>query len=148
MDKADLIRRSIKILDIGYATVIYFFLAIWTVPLLDRILGKYNAVEESKKSTNKIIIEIVLRVWCIGVISYLARNLVPLIPFPLQGVYGFDHSRVKEVTSGVIFASYLATFDIVLQSKVGHLRTRLFGAVNSSVTVVTPIVSAAQMSKN
>lgn len=112
--KSEFALRSIKILDIGYSTLCYFALALATIPLLDKLLGHYNAAEEEKKSTRRIVLEISLRIWLIGVLAYFVRNLFPLIPWPLEGVYGFQHSRVKEVTSGVVYASYLASFDIVL----------------------------------
>jgi hypothetical protein len=141
MISTELAIRSVKILDIGVSTIVYFALALATVPILNKYIGHYNAEEEDKKSTKRIVLEICLRLWCIGVLSYVVRNVYPLIPWPFDGVYGYQHSRVKEVTSGVIYASYLATFDTTLQSKVGYLRTRLFGAVNSSHPNATNTIS-------
>ena len=38
------------------------------------------------------------------IMAYLIRKLISFIPFPLDGFYGYKHSRVSELKGGVIFA--------------------------------------------
>ena len=47
--------------------------------------------------------EVILYFWFIGIVFYVVRNIVPLIPFPLDGVYGFKHERVKELINATMF---------------------------------------------
>jgi len=95
--------RFIKILDIGYVTLIYFLLAIVIAVLMDKLYGEYNEKDESKKSTLRKTIDLVGMIWLNGVIIYIARNIVPLIPSPFNNINGFKHSRLKELESAYVF---------------------------------------------
>jgi len=95
--------RFIKILDIGYVTLIYFLLAIVIAVLMDKLYGEYNEKDENKKSTLRKTIDLVGMIWLNGVIIYIARNIVPLIPSPFNNINGFKHSRLKELESAYVF---------------------------------------------
>jgi len=95
--------RFIKILDIGYVTLIYFLLAIVIDVLIDKLYGEYNEKDENKKSTLRKTIDLVGMIWLNGVIIYIARNIVPLIPSPFNNINGFKHSRLKELESAYVF---------------------------------------------
>ena len=95
--------RFIKILDIGYVTLIYFLLAIVIAVFMDKLYGEYNEKDESKKSTLRKTIDLVGMIWLNGVIIYIARNIVPLIPSPFNNINGFKHSRLKELESAYVF---------------------------------------------
>uniref|UniRef100_A0A6C0IJU7 Uncharacterized protein n=1 Tax=viral metagenome TaxID=1070528 RepID=A0A6C0IJU7_9ZZZZ len=95
--------RLIKILDIGYVTIIYFLLAIIIAVLLNKIYGEYNEKDEKKKSTFRKSLDVVGMIWINGIIMYIVRNLVPLIPSPFNNIYGFKHARLKELESAYVF---------------------------------------------
>ena len=95
--------RFIKILDIGYVTLIYFLLAIVIAVLMDKLYGEYNEKDESKKSTLRKTIDLVGMIWLNGIIIYIVRNIVPLIPSPFNNINGFKHSRLKELESAYVF---------------------------------------------
>lgn len=116
--------RSIKILDIGYLAVIYFVLGIVLAKLYDAILGEFDANEEKKKSLLRSILEVICYLWFIGVLLYIVRNVVPLIPFPLDGVYGFKHLRLKEVTSDTLFVISFVQFQKYYQDKIKYIISR------------------------
>ena len=48
-----------------------------------------------------------------------------MVPFPLEGVYGFEHLKVKEVLQSSLFVSFMVIFDSHLQSRVGILKKRI-----------------------
>lgn len=95
--------RLIKILDIGYVTLLYFLLAIITAVLLDKLYGNYDESAEKKKSTGRKALDLIGMIWLNGVIIYLVRNLLPFIPSPFNGIYGFEHNRLKEIDSAYVF---------------------------------------------
>ena len=119
--KKELIVRSIKILDIGYITVIYVMLGIFLARLCDKHLGKFDEKKANEKSIFQHMIELILLLWFIGVVIYIVRNLVPLIPFPLDGYYGFKHLKVKELTSATFFTISFMYFQVYYQNKIKYI---------------------------
>ena len=51
-----------------------------------------------------LIFEICIYASATMIMAYLIRKLISFIPFPLDGFYGYKHSRVSELKGGVIFA--------------------------------------------
>jgi len=117
--------RSIKILDIGFITAIYLTLGIVLAKLCDRILGEFDEEKEDKKPLWLVLTELFFHLWFIGVVIYVVRNIVPLIPFPLHGVYGYDHFRVKELINAVIFFVMFMNFQTYYQKKIKHVLHRV-----------------------
>jgi hypothetical protein len=121
----EIIIRMIKLFDIGYITTIYVILAIILAKICDKYFGEFDAVSEEKKPLSQSIAELILHLWLIGIIIYFARNLVPLIPFPLNGIYGFNHLKVKELTSASIFSIVFIYFYRYYQNKAQYILIKL-----------------------
>ncbi len=109
----------------GYVTMIYFVLGIFLAKICDKCLGNFDIEKEEKKPLYKSIIEFLLYIWFIGVVIYIVRNIIPLIPFPLDGMYGFKHLKVKEVTSGSVFAISFIYFQTHYESKIKYISSKL-----------------------
>jgi hypothetical protein len=124
LDK-ELIIRLIKIIDIGYATIVYIILAILLISFINKIAGKYDDDNENKKSTIHLFGDIILRTWIIAILAYIVRNIFQIIPFPFEGIYGYEHLKVKEVLQSSLFVSFMVIFDSHLQSRVSILKKRL-----------------------
>lgn len=120
----DLLMRSIKIVDIGYIFTLYYGFGVLFAMIVDRILGPFDEKKYNKLSTTQITIEILLIMWMVGVIAYIVRNIVELIPFPLDGYHGFKHKKVKEIKRtwafGIIFISCATN----LQSRIKYVYNR------------------------
>lgn len=95
--------RFVKILDIGFTTFLYFMLAIIIASLMDILYGKYDEKKEKQKSVTRKTLDLVGMIWLNGVIIYFIRNIAALIPSPFDGLYGFQHSRLKELDSAYVF---------------------------------------------
>jgi hypothetical protein len=96
----DILMRSIKIIDIGYITVLYFITAYIFSYFLDSFYNYMFDKKNDKKTKLNLIYKIIMMVSLTGIFSYIGRNLIENIPFPLNGVQGFNHLKVKELTSG------------------------------------------------
>jgi len=114
----DVLMRSIKILDIGYITVIYVVFSIVIALIVDDVIGKFDEKKESKKPIWRIYIEMILSIWFYGVLIYIVRNLVELIPFPLDGYEGFEHKRVKELGNATVFTFTFLVFCDYFKNKI------------------------------
>ncbi len=105
--------RSIKMIDIGYIAVLYFFFAIICSALFDRLLGEWKEETEKTKSLTRIGLELVGIIWMYGVTIYIVRNVVEKIPSPLSHVplsnskLKFDHRKLKELSSATVFTLVL-----------------------------------------
>jgi len=115
--KKELIIRGLKIMDIGYITGIYFLLGIFCAKLFDTIYGKFDEKKEERKSDFRQAFEIVGLIWVVGVVIYIVKNIVELIPSPLDGLYGFSHMRVKELKSASVFTFIFLLFQAHLREK-------------------------------
>ena len=67
--------------------------------------------------TFELMKEIGFQIILVGIISYIVRNFVEYIPFPLDGFFGFQHVRLKELTDISYFAIFLMMFQYDLQDK-------------------------------
>jgi len=125
MNQKEIRIRSIKILDIGFITAIYLTLGIVLAKLCDRILGEFDEEKEDKKPLWLVLTELFFYLWFIGVVIYVVRNVVPLIPFPFHGVHGYDHFRVKELINAVVFVIMFMNFQTYYQKKIKYVLNRL-----------------------
>jgi hypothetical protein len=123
--KKEIIVRGIKIIDIGYITAVYLILGILSAKFWDARLGVFDVNKEKKKPLRQSILELILYLWFIGVFIYIIRNVVPLIPFPLNGIYGFDHLKVKEVTSAATFSLAFLYFQKHYQDKIKYVLEKI-----------------------
>jgi hypothetical protein len=129
--KKELKIRSIKMIDLGFISLIYFIIGIIGAKLFDQgynlFLGKFEEEKEKKKSQIKLFIEICVHFSFIGIFIYIARNIAGLIPFPLDGVAGFEHRRMKELSGGthLVLGFTFLFFQTNLRNKIGLFYNRL-----------------------
>ena len=98
--KKELIIRSIKIFDICYITTISFIIGYYTSYAVNLLYPPYD---QSKDVSNiKHLMTICLQLLVVGILIYILRNIIQLIPFPLNGISGYKHNLLKELESGGI----------------------------------------------
>jgi hypothetical protein len=95
--------RVIKIVDIGFISIIYFLLGLYIAIFINKVMGKYDHNINKSKTTCQLLIELSIHIWGVGVLAYLARIIVRLIPFPLDNFNNFDHSRLREIPNASPF---------------------------------------------
>jgi hypothetical protein len=128
MDQKELAFRGVKILDIGYIAMIYFALAFFLSTWMDRrVFGEFDAEMAARKSTWRLVAECVLHIYMVGVIAYVVRNIVELVPSPFEGVAGLEHKRVKELTNATVFVFIFLFFQHHLREKLEYINKRIWG---------------------
>ena len=115
----DALMRIIKIVDIGYISILYIVVAIFAAKYADKMLGSFDEAKEAQKPFWKKTLNLFLLCWAYGVLIYVVRNVVKLVPFPLNGFRGFDHSKVKELGSWILFSMCFLTFNKYLKEMLG-----------------------------
>jgi len=121
----DLLMRSIKIIDIGYITVLYIIFSIGFAYITDKAMGKFDEKKHKNKSKMRLTIELICEMWIYGVFIYIVRNLVGLIPFPLDGYHGFEHKRLKELTNPAVFTFTYIFFSDYLKTKLTYFYNKV-----------------------
>ena len=116
---------AVKLLAISFVTTLYFSFGFLAAKALDFFLKDFDEKAESKKPTWQVFLEVVVRLCGLGILIYIARNLVERVPFPLNGVSGFDYLRLKELHSEFIFTIPLFVFHKNFVSKLQSLYDRL-----------------------
>lgn len=126
--------RSIKILDIGFIFIIYFVIGFALVILTDKIMGEFDPVANNMTSSTVIALELILQFWIYGVLVYLLRNIVELIPFPLDGYKvgesSFEHKKVKELGSAWVFGYVYLAYSNNMKNRLTFLYNRVMGKPN------------------
>ena len=122
----DLRIRGIKILDIGYIGLIYFVLGIAIARLMQNYFKKFDKEKEDKKSFTQHIVELILIVWLFSVTTYVVRNFAELIPSPFDGLYGFEHKLVKELSGASTFVFIFLYFQDYYKDKFTFLYQKYF----------------------
>ena len=116
----------IKITAIVYIAVIDIVVGLFITHIIDKYIFPKNFSKNDKdKSIIRLTSEIALIVSIFTVISYIIRNIIQLIPFPLDDKYGFDYSRVNEVKSGALLGATLILYCSTLYNKAKILRDKL-----------------------
>lgn len=118
---------GVKLLDIGLVSVYFFVIGIAVAKVFDYVYGDFHKEKYKKHSKLRLFFEIVLHLFLLGVVAYLLRNIVERIPFPLDGVAGFDHELLKELEGGHMMAVVMILFQKNLQDKIVYFVKSVFG---------------------
>ncbi len=125
----EIVIRGIKIIDIAFITFLYGIVALIFAGLLDKYIYKYISlqpgVEDKDKTKTILVIETLICLAITGIVAYILRNLLQLVPFPLDGIYGFSHQRVPELKSGNIISVILIFFAYTFRNKMMILQSKI-----------------------
>lgn len=119
----------IKLIAIAYATILFIMSGFFTTTITDKyIMQKFvdeDEKKENEKSKQKITLELSIMIGILGIIAYILRNIIQEIPFPLNNKFGFDYSRLKELSGGSLMLWALFAFSPVLNNKIAVLRKKI-----------------------
>ena len=113
--------RSVKMADIGYTMAVFFSIGYLVGNQVDKFFLKLYG-DYKTKTKNRLLLEVLVQVIVIAILSYLGRNLVELVPSPLDGRSGFIHGDLKEIKNGAYLTVFLFMFQYSLQDKLLHIK--------------------------
>ncbi len=111
--KKEFVLRSIKIFDVAMLTILYFVIGYLFSWIINKMYYNFDPNDDHIKFV--VFLEICAQVAVLGILIYLIRNLMNMLPFPFQGIYGYNHNKVKELQSGgvaVVFGVFYAQDNI------------------------------------
>lgn len=114
----------VKLADIGLVTIYFFLGALFFAKVFDTVYGPFDKKEYDKMSMLNISLRIIVHLFLIGIVAYILRNAIEAIPFPLEGVSGFEHLRLKELEGGVVLHTVLFLFQENLRDKITYFAHR------------------------
>lgn len=92
---------------------------------VNAMMQETDEKELQQMSTVRLLAEIMITFGVLGLGFYVIRVFVKNIPFPLEGAFGYTHSRLKEATGGVIIAYIIFTYQTKLNAKLIELKKRI-----------------------
>ncbi len=118
-------------LGISYVTTIYFLLGLAIAKGFDALFGEFNPENYNKKDADKVSLfwvgaDLVLHIILLAIVFYVMRNIVERIPFPLEGVGGYQHRRLKEIGGGPVMEFVSILFQRNLKEKGRYFADRVF----------------------
>ena len=109
--------HAVRILGVAYASALTF-VAAW---LFSTLLDKVTPPRKPEHSRLRVFLEICAQFGLIGVIGFLSRGLIKKIPFPVDGVAGYMHSRLNELRTLPWFVFIFMFFQVKTQEKMRFL---------------------------
>lgn len=110
--------RVAKIFDIGYLTVLYFLTGIYMAKTFDNYFGKFDEKLEKSKSILQRTLELIGLMWLFGVVIYIVKNIIELVPSPFNMLGDFDHLKLKELKNAAVFTFIFLYFQTNFRTKI------------------------------
>ena len=121
LEKLNITFRIVKLSDIAYIYGIWGICGFFLAYEIDKLFPKFNQKVYDKKSYFEILMEIWINLSVLGMISYIARNIIELLPSPFDNVAGFRHHRLKELSSAMPFMFFIMMFQEGLKQKISYI---------------------------
>jgi hypothetical protein len=126
---------AVKFLDIGLTTTYFFVAGLLAARAYDSIYALFQSKTPTKWEEYPIglfTLDILANFFFIAIVAYVLRNLVSAIPYPLDGVAGFQHRRLKELGGGAVLLFIIFIFQTDLTEKVRIYADRVLGITNTA----------------
>lgn len=118
----------IRIIAILFVSVLFVYFGIYATWVLDEY-GFHDIFISNKDSenlsVNRLIFQIAIIVGIISIFSYIGKNLIMFVPFPLNNYCGFNYEQIREVTSGSLLTIFMIKFSATLSNKLTILQDKL-----------------------
>jgi hypothetical protein len=123
--KSEIIFRSIKITGISYYLILAFIFSYTIATYIDNFFDYIYGHNYESKHIIILYLEVLSQIIVLAITSYILRNIIHLIPFPFEGVNGFQYLRVKEVSAPSTITMFLFIFQYRYQEKLLYIKDRM-----------------------
>jgi hypothetical protein len=133
IDKDVYLIGGLKILHIGYLTILYLIFGFLYTKLFETIYGRFDSDAEFKKSIGMQILELITMVWFAAVFLFIINRTARNLPYPsiFKG-YKYKYSdHFKEIRQAGIFVFMFLFFQNYIFMKVRHNFFRLTQQFNT-----------------
>jgi hypothetical protein len=121
LEKLNITFRIVKLGDIAYIFGIWGIAGFFLAREMDKLFPKFDEKVYDKKAYLEILMEIWINLSVLGIVSYIARNIIELLPSPFDGLAGFKHLRLKELSSAMPFMFFIMMFQLGLRQKILYI---------------------------
>lgn len=107
----------LRTLGVAWVGVICFIFAFFASRLVDNFTPKLDKTKPKWMT----FLEVCVQFGFVGMIVYGARNFIKNVPFPFQGVGGYDHRQLGELRSLPLLVFIFMFFQVKTQEKMKFL---------------------------
>jgi hypothetical protein len=118
---------AIKTSDIVYVTILYFIVGYGVAVVSNTITNTVFGKDYTSLSNTELIFQIVFQIILSHILAmYSKKNIIDKIPFPLDGLHGFHHHKLKELiySGGFVWSIGIMFYQKPLVQKVKILRSK------------------------
>ena len=110
-----------QVADIGYITIISFFLALIVSKTFDKIVGDFDIKKEVKRPLYESTLILIIIMWINGLFIYVFSKIIKSKSFPSPFAYstGTDYRKLSEGT--LIFTYVLLHVQTTLRSRLVYI---------------------------
>jgi hypothetical protein len=107
----------IRLLGVAYVGALSFLLAF----IVSHWLDKMTPSLDKRHPKWRVILGLILQFAIIGALMYMTRGLIKKVPFPLNGVYGYNHSQLGELRALPLIVFIFMFYQTKTQEKMRYL---------------------------
>lgn len=117
----------VKLLAIVYFSLFYFIIGFIASLGLNKLVSKEEDNEESEKGPPqdnilRLLLESILVFSVVSLIFYFLRKIIKHIPFPLEGISGFQTKKLKELNGVALLAPIFMTYQVNFVEKLSKIK--------------------------
>jgi hypothetical protein len=107
----------VKTLGVAWVGVLCFVFAF----LVSRFIDNFTPKLDKSKPKWRTFLEVCLQFGIVGAIVYWSRVFIKNVPFPLEGLRGYEHSTLGELRSLPLMVFIFMFFQVKTQEKMKWL---------------------------
>ena len=118
---------AIKFIDIGFIYSISFIIGFIVVIGIEFIFGNFE--HTNNPSVLLVFFELLGIIWFYGIVIYLVNKIIYKIPFPLHGLFGYNHNQFADEL-GAWMVEYIILFWYFAQSiqnRIIYIHNKIMG---------------------
>ena len=115
----------VKLVSIIYHTMIYFIIGFTSAIMFNDLIPHISEKHEEEKTVGRLALECMIIFSLSGLLFYFLRKISKKISSPLDGMYGFDDSRLKELNGSVLLGAIFIQFQVKFLRKLKIIKNKI-----------------------